>query len=282
LTDRIIRANFHTHSNYCDGSGDLEDYVKHAIQKGFQAIGFSSHAPTPFVNQWAIKNELLVSDYLRSIDLLKIKYRGQIEVYKGLEIDYLRSPKKPIFVNYSLDYRIGSVHYISDPSAKKYYAIDGSKDEFEILLKREFHGNVFKLVEEYYTSIIKMVKSYQPEIIGHLDLIVKNNKSNEYFCEQDQWYVNLIVKVFDAIKESNSMVELNTGCLKRYNLPRFFPSEQILFECRRNNIPVIVNSDAHCVEDLDAQFDEAFSLLKDIGYSEHYILLNGKWCASKL
>ena len=36
-------TNFHMHSHYCDGEGELASYVKKAMEKNMYAIGFSSH-----------------------------------------------------------------------------------------------------------------------------------------------------------------------------------------------------------------------------------------------
>ena len=47
-------ANFHTHSNYCDGKGLLDEYVAQAISLGMLSLGFSSHAPLPFESSWCM------------------------------------------------------------------------------------------------------------------------------------------------------------------------------------------------------------------------------------
>jgi histidinol-phosphatase (PHP family) len=35
----------HTHTDFCDGSGDVESFCRAAWEKGLTAIGFSAHAP---------------------------------------------------------------------------------------------------------------------------------------------------------------------------------------------------------------------------------------------
>ena len=37
------KTNFHTHTVWCDGSDTAETMVLSVIDKGFAAIGFSSH-----------------------------------------------------------------------------------------------------------------------------------------------------------------------------------------------------------------------------------------------
>ena len=55
-----MRSNYHTHSRYCDGQGELREYVELALAHGFTALGFSGHAPLPFQNTFSIHDE----DYL--------------------------------------------------------------------------------------------------------------------------------------------------------------------------------------------------------------------------
>jgi histidinol phosphatase-like PHP family hydrolase len=42
-------------------------------------------------------------------------------------------------------------------------------------------------------------------------------------------------------------------------------------------LPIVINSDAHHYFNIDFYFDEAKTLLKEIGYKEIDILENGKW-----
>jgi|SRR3972149_2121193 len=82
-------TNYHTHSFYCDGSDNLEEYVKKAIDRKMPVIGFSSHASVPFPTGWNM-NVIELPDYLNEIEALKVKYNNDIQIYKGLEIDYLK------------------------------------------------------------------------------------------------------------------------------------------------------------------------------------------------
>ena len=40
----MIKANFHTHTTYCDGKNTPEEMVQAAIALGMTAIGFSGHS----------------------------------------------------------------------------------------------------------------------------------------------------------------------------------------------------------------------------------------------
>ncbi len=55
----MIWTNYHTHCNYCDGKGPASDYLEQATQRGLAALGFSSHAPVPFDNDFAVRQDQL-------------------------------------------------------------------------------------------------------------------------------------------------------------------------------------------------------------------------------
>lgn len=39
-------TNYHSHSLYCDGRANMEDFIRFALSEGFTSYGFSSHAPS--------------------------------------------------------------------------------------------------------------------------------------------------------------------------------------------------------------------------------------------
>jgi histidinol-phosphatase (PHP family) len=86
-------TNYHSHSKWSDGKGELEDFVKEAINQKLEVYGFSEHAPVYFDCEWTM-NINNFKNYSLEIDNLKLKYSNKIELLKGLEIDYL--PNNPL------------------------------------------------------------------------------------------------------------------------------------------------------------------------------------------
>ena len=80
--------NLHTHTDFCDGKGSPEDFVKKAISLGFKYLGFSAHAPLPFRCDWSLSAERL-DVYCDEISHLKAHYQKKIRILHGFEIDYL-------------------------------------------------------------------------------------------------------------------------------------------------------------------------------------------------
>jgi hypothetical protein len=83
-----LRTNYHMHSRFCDGQGEIEDYVKAAIALDFTSIGVSSHAPIPYANTYALREEAL-DEYVAEVRRLQAAYADQIEIALGSEIDVI-------------------------------------------------------------------------------------------------------------------------------------------------------------------------------------------------
>src|SRR5688572_24421442 len=103
-------ANFHMHCNYCDGKGELTDYVEEAKKLSMLSVGFSSHAPVPFPTKWCMKSDRL-PDYLEAIEKIRVS-NPEIQIYKGLEVDFIPDVTSPNLFKDKLDYTIGSIHFV--------------------------------------------------------------------------------------------------------------------------------------------------------------------------
>lgn len=272
----VILSNLHTHCHFCDGSGEPREFVEAALKKGFKVLGFSSHAPIPFESEWTMA-EGRMADYLKTIASLKEEYRGKLEIYTGLEIDYFNGDTREVFTGYPVDYIIGSVHFFADIPNRRYYSIDGTDKEFQETLHVLFNGDIKQFVARYCKEVAAMIKQHRPPIVGHLDVIKKNNGNGKYFSERETWYHQLIDQILTVIKEHGTIVEVNTGGISRGYISEPYPSLWILKKCRQLGIPVMITSDAHNPEHLDASYDLALACLKEAGYDEQYILQANTW-----
>ena len=150
--------NLHTHTNFCDGKAEPEEYVKQAIDLGYHTLGFSGHAPVPFENHFAIKEEKL-DDYFLAIRNLKEKYQNQINILLALEIDFIPGITKDFdwFKKAgNLDYMIGGVHLIRNKEVEGLWFIDGPlQEKFDEGINKLYKGNGRKGVEAYYNQFMK-------------------------------------------------------------------------------------------------------------------------------
>jgi histidinol-phosphatase (PHP family) len=73
-------SNYHSHCQFCDGNGSMEDFVDSAISKGLKKYGFSSHAILPFNPSWTMKVDKFIY-YVFEFDRLKLKHPDEIELF---------------------------------------------------------------------------------------------------------------------------------------------------------------------------------------------------------
>ncbi len=280
----MLLTNYHMHCHYCDGKGSPEDMLQSAIEKGFQSVGFSSHAPLPFENDFCMLQENLDA-YLREISQLRDSYRAKrkddIQVYVGLEIDYVHELTKPSddkWQQLGLDYCIGSVHTLAAPNAQyPMLSVDGPHDEFMTLLDDVYQGDAQEMIRVYYQRVAQLCESGGFDILGHYDLVKKHNKSLRFFDEEAAWYQDVAISTLDAVAKSGVILEVNYGGMLRGATDDVYPSAWILKEALKRNIPVQINADAHAPHHLAVHHEKCRALLLDIGFTHHRVLLDGQW-----
>ena len=218
-------TNYHSHSLYCDGRANMEDFIRFALSEGFTSYGFSSHAPLPFSTAWTMEWDAM-DDYLAEFHRLKAKYAGQIELYIGLEIDYLNEESNPSVVRFRelpLDYRIGSVHLLYDDKGE-IVDVDVTADKFCRVVDKHFNGDLVRVVHLYYDRLMRMVELGGFDIVGHADKMHYNASAYHPGLLDEPWYDALIQEYFDAIARKGYIVEINT---KSYlELGTFYPNER--------------------------------------------------------
>ena len=238
-------SNYHSHCTFCDGRSIPEDFVRFAITHGFRAYGFSSHSPLPFETFWNMSKDDM-PEYLQEINRLKQKYSDQLEIYAGLEIDYLDETYNasiPYFQELPLDYRIGSIHFLPVSERlveENMVCIDGSFREYAHSVERHFEGDVRLLVKRFFDTTMKMIEAGGIDIVGHMDKIYMNGQKYEIFNFEEDWYRKPFEACLDLVQEKGLMVEVNTkNWTKKKEL---YPRVEYLSRMREMNIPVMVNS----------------------------------------
>lgn len=268
-------TNYHTHSSYCDGLASIEDFVKEAIRQGFLSYGVSSHAPVPFDTRWNMRQERLPA-YIEEVHSIKEKYRQYIEIYCGLEIDYLGpeyNPSSPFFQELSLDYRIGSVHFLK--VGNEYVDIDTDPERFKETVFHYFDGDIRKLVEMYFETMMQMIDTGGFDFVGHADKVSMNASSFLPGITQKVWYKKRMREYFEFIAQKGCMIEINT---KAWNSNRlFFPNREHFGLIRRLQIPVVVNADTHHPSLVNAGRFDALKEMVLEGFKTVRQLSEGRW-----
>lgn len=273
-------TNYHSHCNYCDGKGELEEYAEEAFSKGFVAYGYSSHAPLPFDCEWCMQISDL-DEYLGHVERLKLKWRGQMQIYAGLEVDFIPEkigPGSPFLKALNLDYTIGSIHFIDTFEDGTPWEIDGLHTVFQKGFEEIFDQDIEAVIRRYFELTRMMVQNDCPDVVGHLDKIKIQNPGNKYYNENEPWYQEEIVKTLEAISQANVIVEVNTRGLYK-KVAELYPSIWVLTKMHDMNIPIMLNSDSHHIREIDGNFEQAAKTLLEIGYDHLHIYLHDKWQA---
>ncbi len=261
-----MKSNFHTHTTFCDGNNTPEEVVLAAIEKGFSAIGFSSHGFTGYDSRYCMKD---TEGYKKTVNGLKEKYKDKIKVYLGVEEDAFYPLNRSDF-----DYIIGSCHYFFVDG--KYYPIDSNYDYFKKGLE-VFNGDVIKLTENYYENFCAYINKRKPDIIGHFDLITKFDEIDEVRFLNNEKYLALSEKYVREALKSGSLFEFNTGAISRKYRSFPYPYENLLHIIKKEGGGLVLSSDSHDVSTLDFYFEESRKILKDVGFEFVYTFYEGEF-----
>jgi histidinol-phosphatase (PHP family) len=173
-----------------------------------------------------------------------------------------------------LDYYILSIHSLG--TGKDMRAIDYTDKEFAYLVKLA-GGDIKNIIKRYYTLLANETLKNKPDIIGHIDLIKKNNVNSKYFNEKENWYLDIVDNCLKEIKKTGSIMEINTGGVARYGPHCLYPCDEILVMARDYNIPLMLNSDAHNKDNLDFYYEETIRKAKKLGIDKlSYITCDGR------
>ena len=262
-------SNYHTHSIYCDGKGELEEFVKKAKELNVNILGFSSHAPVPFDCWWTMPKEKLPS-YLAEINILKQKYNdSDFTLLSSLETDFIpgiMGPANLEIIAANLDYIVGSVHFADMFDSGKRWTIDSNPVEFEKGINEIYGSDVMKAVNRYFTLQMEMIDTEPPHIIGHCDKIRMHNKKKYFFDENANNYISKVYDLMKFASEKGIIIEINTKYLETADL--LFPAKEHFKWMNKNKIPVTINSDAHNPDKLTEGFTEVAGWLIEAGYKE--------------
>ena len=274
------KFNLHTHSIYSDGKSQPREIVEEAVRQGLTTLGFSEHSPLPFDNDFSVKSADMPC-YVAEIAQLKAEFKDRIDIYCGLEADYLTGVSEPFAVTkekYHLDYLIGGVHLVGQSAhPDEIWFIDGSKWEvYDEGLKKFFDGDIRRAVRRFYEQTNEMIENETFDIIAHFDKIKMHNR-DRYFHEDEPWYRHLALETLDLIREKGLVMEINTRGIykKRYN--GFYPSPWLMEEACKMGVPSIISADAHHFSEITLEFAAAEEALKKVGYRNVVNFKDGNW-----
>ena len=264
-----ITSTLHNHCTMCDGSSSLDEMVQAAISAVFTDFGMSCHGYAPFDPEYSMHEE---EEYIAALDNAKAEYSGKIRLWTGVEEDYFAPSAMPE----RYDYIIGDVHYAEDKSTGEFIAIDGSPKNFCDARDRIFGGDAMALVKNYYENMVKAAEK-KPDILGHFDLVVKNNRDNCFFDEESTEYMDAAFASLEECNKHGILFEVNTGAIVRKKRELPYPSPYLLKKLCEMGGKVTLSADCHDARFITGEFDVGMKVIRDAGFKTVYVWENGKF-----
>jgi len=245
-----MRIDLHNHTTRCNhAEGTVDEYIQRAIELGIDIYGFSEHAPMDFDPYYRLSFDEM-SLYTSDILSAKERYRDEIKILLGYEVDYLQGHIDAHVVNAKVDYLIGSVHFLDKWGFDNPEFVGGYQDR-----------DIDEIWQAYFDATEAMAKTRYFDIVGHFDLI----KVFKYMPTKDMRL--LASKALKTIKKSNMVLEINTAGLRK-PVKEIYPSELLLIEAYTLDIPITFGSDAHSVDQVGFAYDKSVALAKRVGYTK--------------
>jgi len=245
-----MRIDLHNHTTRCNhAKGSMDKYIQKAIELKIDIYGFSEHAPMNFDSYYRLNFDEMDA-YETDVLQLQEKYKNEIQILLGYEVDYLKGHIDERVLNAKVDYLIGSVHFLGE------WGFDNP--EFNHEYKNRDLDNVWR---DYFKNIEAMAKMGRFDIVGHFDLI----KVFNFMPNKD---IRLLATpALKAIKKANMVLELNSAGLRK-PCQEIYPSSSLLEVAYELNIPITFSSDAHAIGQVGFKYDETKKLAQKVGYTQ--------------
>lgn len=219
--------NYHTHTTRCHHArGTDEEYIESAIRAGIKHLGFSDHMPHIFPDGYESSYRVDMSEgesYVRDVQALKEKYRDEIELSVGFEMEYYPLYFDQMLENarkFGAEYLICGQHFLGNEHP-------GGIGTRGIITESSY-------LIEYVDCCIKAMESGVFTYIAHPDIIL--------FKGNDRLYKKEMTRLCEMAKETNTPLEINLSGI-RYNL--HYPDERFWKIAGKIGAPVTFGRDAH-------------------------------------
>lgn len=261
-----IKANYHTHTKFCDGVHTPEEMAAAAWKQGFSHLGFSAHGYTWFDPEFHLDTET----YFQTCRKLAENYHGKMEILVGIEQDALADTE----LNLQADYLIGSTHYLKFDD--RYLAVDYSCEMTREICETYFGGDYYRYCKAYYEQEAQVYERTHCDFIGHFDLVSRFNDEMHSFDEQDPRYLIPAKECMEYLCSKGIPFEINTGALNRGRKAEPYPSCTLLKALKEFGGEILFSSDAHSAELLNGGFDRAVQMALAAGFTHtNYLSRNG-------
>jgi len=262
--------DYHIHPNYSiDAEGSIEEFCEEALKKGLREIAFTTHLDTDTVaddcyvlvsgKRVSTQSTAWLEDYETRILEADDKYKHEgLRVRLGVEVDYIEDiagalPER--FHSTNFDIILGSMHLID------HIAI--SDERADLVFKRY---TMEELGHKYYTHLQDAIESDLFDIVAHIDLYRRYGQAYYGDGIRNVWKPH-ISNLANAMNRHNVGFEVNTSALRK-GQKQPMPEAAIINKLREEGVSTVTTgSDAHKPQDVGSEFETAFRLLREAGFS---------------
>jgi len=234
----------------------LKFYEK-AKERKIREIGITEHAHRfkefrpiydhiPITEPWC---DTTLSEYKDFMFFLRDKYNVKV----GVEMDYFPEKEKEIkeiLREYDFfDYVLGSVHFIDHGFG---FDIDPNDPRWT-------ERDIEEIFEDYFDKVEKLIKSDIYDVVAHLDLV-------KLWGGRIPKNIDVLYqKIAEELIKHNLSIEINTSGLRK-PVKEIYPSPKFLVLISSYNVTLTFGADAHTPEDAGRDIEEAYLLVKSLGF----------------
>jgi histidinol-phosphatase (PHP family) len=247
-----IPFDYHMHSNFSADSGaSMRAMCESAIQKGIREIGLTEHCD--FHPEERTPVFYRPKAWWEEIERIRKSLDDQLVLRAGVEIGEphrFQGEVQTLLDRYPYDFVIGSLHYVGDD-----FMLDNK------LLERR---GADKIMQSYFLELGEMTQAPQFDILGHLDVPVRNGKPIWGFYDPRR-YEALIRDVLQNCIDRGIAIEVNSGGLHR-PANNLMPDLLILqWYSEMGGQRLTLGSDAHSPADVGLHLDQALKFIRESG-----------------
>lgn len=252
----------HMHSNF-SGDSDAKpiDMIKAAKAKGLRGITFTDHLDLEYPKEFGFFDLDIKHYYDKQREVAVSMSTENFTVLTGLEVGLkpeVADRNNEIVNAKPYDFIIGSTHLVDnyDPFFESFW----ERDTTENLLRRS------------YENILENISLYTNfDSVGHLDYPFRYAKDSSLKNNCYEPYKDIIDAILEKIIKMDKALEINTAALRKgmtYPNPH---KDTIKRYHELGGKLITIGADAHCPEDIAADFDTLPSLLKECGFTEYVV-----------
>ena len=259
----MLRADFHTHTTFCDGKSTPREMVEAAYRMGLTDYGVSGHADYSFCDPGFGMSEEILKKYKEELEQLREEYKGRLNLYIGIELDCLGPDQKA-------EYAIGSTHCLC--KGGEYISVDNTEEELVNGVNRLWGGDWYAMVRDYFELEATITDRFDCNWIGHFDLLTKFNEGGKYFDEGCDAYLEPALAAMKKLNADGIPFEINTGAISRGYRKAPYPADILLRELRSMGGEILINSDSHSAGTIAYGFEQAEKQALQCGF-DHVLAL---------